>query len=104
MISIPSVMVAMYCFNQGKKLFLVTFHVDRKGLSVERCIIIIIIIIIISNKKPYLNETISTSISSEFPEYTFRICKGKKIGVLKVASTLEDSLTSIYSNKRPASN
>ena len=28
------------------------------------------------NKKPYLNETISTSISSEFPEYTFRICKG----------------------------
>ena len=84
MISIPSVMVAMYCFNQGKKLFLVTFHVDRKGLSVEKCIIIIIIIIIIIfNKKPYLNETISTSISSEFPEYTFRICKGKKIGVIK---------------------
>lgn len=40
--------------------------------------IIIITIIIIFNKKPYLNETISTSISSEFPEYTFRICKGKK--------------------------
>ena len=68
-----------------KKSFHVTFHLDRKGLSVERCIIIIItiiiiiiIIIIILNKKPYLNETISTSISSEFPEYTFRICKGKK--------------------------
>ena len=67
-----------------KKRFHVTFHLDRKGLSVERCIIIIItiiiiiIIIIILNKKPYLNETISTSISSEFPEYTFRICKGKK--------------------------
>ena len=60
-----------------KKLFHVTFHVDRKGLSVERCIIIIIIIIIF-NKRPYLNETISTSISSEFPEYTFKICKGKK--------------------------
>ena len=69
-----------------KKRFHVTFHLDRKGLSVERyiiitiisIIIIIIIIIIILNKKPYLNETISTSISSEFPEYTFRICKGKK--------------------------
>ena len=64
-----------------KKRFHVTFHLDRKGLSVERCIIIIItiiIIIIILNKKPYLNETISTSISSEFPEYTLRICKGKK--------------------------
>ena len=35
------------------------------------------------NKKPYLNETISTSISSEIPEYPFRICKGKKIGVIK---------------------
>ena len=64
-------------FYSRKKLFLVTFRVDKKGLSVERCIIIIIIIIIIIfNKKPYLNETISTSISSEFPEYTFRICKG----------------------------
>ena len=83
MISIPSVMVAMYCFNQGKKLFLVTFHVDRKGLSVERCIIIIIIFILFFNKKPYLNKTISTSISSEIPEYPFRICKGKKIGVIK---------------------
>ena len=65
-----------------KKLFHVTFHVDRKGLSVERCIIIIIIIIIIFiiifSKRPYLNETISTSISSEFPEYTFKISKGKK--------------------------
>ena len=60
-------------FYSRKKLFLVTFHVDKKGLSVERCIIIIIIIF---NKKPYLNETISTSISSEFSEYTFRICKG----------------------------
>ena len=84
MISIPSIMVAMYGFNQGKKLFLVTFHVDKKGLIVERCIIIIIIIIIIIfNKKPYLNEIISTSISSEFPEYTFRICKEKKISVIK---------------------
>ena len=46
-------------------------------------IIIIIIIIIIFNKKSYLNESISTSFSSEFPEYTFRICKGKKIGVIK---------------------
>ena len=67
-----------------KKLFHVTFHVDRKGLSVERCIIIIIIIIIIIfSKRPYLNETISTSISSEFPEYTFKISKGKNIGVIK---------------------
>ena len=66
-----------------KKLFHVTFHVDRKGLSVERCIIIIIIIIIIFSKRPYLNETISTSISSEFPEYTFKISKGKNIGVIK---------------------
>ena len=78
-----------------KKLFHVTFHVDRKGLSVERCIIIIIIIIIIViiiiiiiiiiifSKRPYLNETISTSISSEFPEYTFKISKGKNIGVIK---------------------
>ena len=65
-----------------KKLFHVTFHVDRKGLSVERCIIIIIIIIIFS-KRPYLNEIISTSISYEFPEYTFKISKGKNIGVIK---------------------
>ena len=64
-----------------KKLFHVTFHVDRKGLSVERCIIIIIIIIF--SKRPYLNETISTSISSEFPEYTFKISKGKNTGVIK---------------------
>ena len=45
-----------------KKFFHVTFHVDRKGLSVERCIIIIIIIIIFII----------------IIMYTFRICKGKK--------------------------
>ena len=47
-----------------KKFFHVTFHVDRKGLSVERCIIIIIIIIII--------------IFIIIIMYTFRICKWKK--------------------------
>ena len=45
MISIPSVMVAMYCFNQGKKLFLVTFHVDRK-VSVLKSVLLLLLLLL----------------------------------------------------------